>query len=370
MLLQRRVVLRSEILNLSSILSVQRLARKFLREKELKAIDVVICNAGIGGWTGIDWPHAVWSVLTDWVQAVTHPPFKIGAVGLLTERQTPISGQKGQTRDDESEPPLGEVFCANLFGHYLLVHYLTPLLSTYDDVSLHRSRIVWVSSIEAYDDSLSLDDLQGLQTATSYESSKRLTDLLVLTSESPSTAKYTSRFLGPSSLMETHPYMNRPIGPEKPKQYLCQPGIFASAIIVLPSIILEWAMILAMYIARWLGSSWHTVSTYKGATAPVWLSLADQRLLDAMEINEGKAKWGSSTDRAGNEKVERTEVPGWGWGGRDGELVRRHGRKRDAKAATREDREYFEAVGMKAWAAMEELRTQWEDRLQYVDLDV
>ena len=69
-------------------------------------------------------------------------------------------------------------------------------------------------------------------------------------------------------------------------------------------------MTLTFYFARWVGSPWHTVTSYKGAAAPVWLALTRDSLYD-LEV-EGKVKWGSCVSRSGRESVLRTEVEGWG----------------------------------------------------------
>ena len=128
--------------------------------------------------------------------------------------------------------------------------------------------------------------------------------------------------------------------------------------------ILYYCMTAAFYIARWLGSPWHTVSAYTGACAPVWLALAPQTQLDAMEEEGGPGKWGSSTDTSGHERVARTEVEGWGYGGLVGEKGEgRKGRMRGAKDLTREGKEEFEELGRLCWKMMEELREEWEERL-------
>lgn len=124
-------------------------------------------------------------------------------------------------------------------------------------------------------------------------------------------------------------------------------------------------MMAAFYIARWAGSPWHTVSAYKGACAPVWLTLTDQEELEDLEQTEGKGKWGSSSDRAGHERVVRTVVEGWGLGGKMGEreLGKRKGTRPGTREVTKEDREGFEELGRECWRQMEGLRTEWEVKL-------
>jgi len=348
--LQRRVYFRQERLDLLSLVSVQLLGKK-IRETTPK-LDVVICNAGIGGWTGINWPRAIWSILTGWKNAVSWPTFKISGVGWVARPQIPA-----EKRVDE--PVLGEVFCANFFGHYLLGHCLVPLLARHPKTEETAGRLIWVSSLEAYEHMFDINDIQGLRSAVPYESSKRLTDVMAITSRHPSTANRVDQYLG---------HVQTTTKTRTPRIYTAHPGICGTSIIALP-LFLEYLMFAAFYIARWLGSQWHPVTAAKGATAMVWLALAKQSTLDNMEENEGIGKWGSATDFWGQERVERTEVAGWGWGGRLGE-TRKNGRDPYAQELTQESHERFLETGRKCWEELERLRIEWEERLRVAGVSV
>jgi 3-keto steroid reductase len=348
MVLQRRVHFRQELLDLTSLISVQTLSKR-LRET-LPKLDVVMCNAGIGGWTGLNWGNAVWSILTNWKSAVTWPHFKISGVGWTTKPQIPRL-EDGQTAE---EPALGEVFCANIFGHYLLGHYLAPLLTRHPESEQTRGRILWVSSLEGYTHSFDINDLQGIGAEEAYMSSKRLTDIMAITSTLPSVSPIVDKYLG-------NPKPSEKI--TKLRIYVTHPGICGTAIFPL-HFILEYCMLFVFYMARWLGSQWHPITAEKGATAMVWLTLARQSTLDTMEEREGVGKWGSATDWYGNERVERTEVEGWGWGGKLGDKRKWKGRSPYAKDLTKEDRETFEELGARCWLEMENLRIEWEKRLE------
>ncbi|KAG9637173.1 3-ketosteroid reductase-like protein, partial [Aureobasidium melanogenum] len=338
-----RIRISGEQVDLCNLRSVKELGEKLVQAGN--RIDVLVCNAGIGGWKGLNWPSAVWSMLTDWKHSCTYPTYKLGFVGSVA-----IQG------NEEKEQQLGEVFTANVFGHYLLAHALAPLMKGTE--SEDPGRIIWISSIEAYAHAFNPEDLQALTSDAAYESSKRLTDLLVLTSELPSTAPSTSTFLQEKG-DDKH---------KKPIMYLAHPGVCATSIADLP-LILWYAMLFAQYVARWLGSPWHPVSSYLGAVSSVWLSLAPFSSLASQESTEGKAKWASSTDVFGNERVVRTEVAGWGWGGMvgekaDGKMRLSANRWRGQKDVTKESREEFEVLGQRVWREMEELRETWEKRLQ------
>jgi 3-keto steroid reductase len=338
---------------------------------KIDRLDVLVLNAGIGGWSGLNWPLAIWTVLTDLVQAVTWPAYKVADVGKRTKlqssygKQDVVDGHGGEGVEDE--PVLGEVFTANVFGHYVFAHEVMPLLSKRDEGADDRlGRIIWISSIEALSDSFKEDDLQGMESDIPYESSKRLTDILAITSELPGVTKASQSFY---ELDVINKEERENLGDiQKPKMYVAHPGICATEIVPL-NFILAGCMTLCFYLARWLGSPWHTVSSYTGACAPVWLSLAPQEQLDAMESGDRdgqrKGKWGSSTDIWGESRVRRTEVGGWGWDGRVEAVGKeqRRGRKRGARDLTPDERVEFEVLGSKCWRDMEDLRRLWDKRL-------
>ncbi|KAL2866557.1 3-keto-steroid reductase [Aspergillus lucknowensis] len=352
-----RVTFFPENVDLCDLLSVRALSRRL--NKTFPKLDAVVLNAGIGGWTGINWPVAIWGVLTDLVQAVTWPSYKVAPAGLVLDRQTRTVADK--------EPQLATVFCANVFGHYMLAHNVMPLL--------HRSgspngpgRVVWVSSLEASSNHFDIDDLQGLRTLAPYESSKALTDILSLTSHLPSTAPWVKSFYSTDFDNSTS---NPATTSQPPNTYVSHPGICGTGILPLAAP-LFYAMLASFWLARLLGSPWHTMSTYMGACAPVWLALSAQSVLDAAEapyLNHGggRAKWGSSTNRSGLNQPVSTEVDGWGHGGVVGPAVveedRNRRRKRGAVDLTLEEKERFEDLGRECWRHMEELRMQWDELL-------
>ena len=81
-----------------------------------------------------------------------------------------------------------------------------------------------------------------------------------------------------------------------------------------------------------------------------------------MDDNNGqqcKAKWGSSTDRAGRERVRQTEVEGLikSTNGGNG-----HNSSSSEKEVINQD---FEELGRTCWMRMEALREEWEERLGF-----
>ena len=363
-----RIHLRPENVELTDLLSVRALAQKLVAS-DLPRLDAIILNAGIGGWTGLDWPLAIRTVLVDLRRATTWPTFKVGAVGVVTKPQLPPGA-----REKTHEPPLGEVFCANVFGHYMLAHWLMPLFSACPSTS--PAKIIWVSSVEASRRHYNPKDHQGLQSNAAYEHSKRLTDYLALTQRQPAVQKYLASYTAWENPATEH---QRP-KESSPTMHTTHPGILTTTIIDLYWIVHQ-AYLLAIYIARWLGSPWATVNPYPAAISAVWLALISRNELDAKETSGGgkAVKWGSAIDRLGRVRVETTDVEGWGvngsgtpfadtwWGGPSWWQGGNIGRPKGAKDATKEDVEDFIVQGADVWNKMEDLRIEWEQRLEAYD---
>lgn len=340
-------------------------------------LDAIILTAGIGGWkdglSGVDWALAVRTVLFDTIEAVTWPKYKLANIGAVVKSQLASKdGSKnediGDEQEKQEEPALSSVFCSNVFGHYILAHQLTPLLSKpASPSSKSGGKIVWVSSVEALEEQFSVDDIQGLKSLCPYESSKRLIDLLALTSELPSVQRTAAPYFDPTTVV-TSSTDSQPVKKisVRPKMYLTHPGIFASDIMPLPALLVAIYKLIFLFV-RWIGSPWHPIDPYKAAVAPAWIALTSTEELEDMEGHgQAKHKWGSATDTGGAERVMQTEVPGWGWDGHVGEVdaEKRKGRKRDTPDATKESREDFEIMGGKCWSMMEELRKEWEEILE------
>lgn len=362
-----RIRLQPENLELTNLLSVRNLARRLLAS-DLPQLDVVILNAGIGGWTGLDWPRAIRTILVDMRRATTWPTFKLGAVGVITKPQLPpIEGAKLH------EPPLGEVFCANFFGHYMLAHWLMPLFCSCPASS--PAKVVWVSSVEASARHYNPADPQALLTGAAYEHTKRLTDYLALTHGQPSVQKSMNTY----TTSEQTSVQSRPCR-SCPTIHTTHPGILTTTIIDLYWII-QQGYLIGIFLARMLGSPWATVNPYPAAVSAVWLALISRDELHAKETSTGgkAVKWGSAINRRAQARVETTDVEGWGyngsgkpfaatwWGGPSWWQGGNIGRPKDAKDATSEDVEDFIVQGADAWKEMEQLRSEWEKRLQAYD---
>ncbi|ERT00908.1 hypothetical protein HMPREF1624_02142 [Sporothrix schenckii ATCC 58251] len=366
-------------------------------------LDSVIFNAGIGGWTGIGWGNLLTNILSDGIQqATTFPTCKASDGGLLVD---PLTGKEVKRAEgcqglDDNDGILGQIFCANVFGHYVFAHALLPLLrGTGEGTGSPKSsaigpgpaRIIWESSVEAdgwYH--LSLDDFQAVRTTAAYESSKRLTDVLALTTGLKSVAPYSAPFYKDDSTDAA----NHKDSSTVPATYVTHPGVVCSTLFPL-----NWFLFalynIAMYISRWLGSPWHPVTAYKGAAAAVWVALRPTAALDTLDGQH--VKWGAGTTRGGSTLIKRSEVEGWGFRGRVGEettvttidsvtgkpwgaggdplaasfpfpayLLNSRGRKSGAANLTAERRQEFEVLGRDCWREMERLRVEWDQRVKKV----
>jgi 3-keto steroid reductase len=343
--------------------AAESLKRKYPR------LDAVVMNAGMGGWTGIDWFGAIKQFLTEGLNFIRAPAYKISTVGSVVGKQV-IPVPEGALPQEE-EPPLGEVFCANVFGHYMLAHSLMPLLSRSGEGE-EAGRIIWVSTLEAWARTFDVNDFQGIGNQLAYESSKRLTDVLALTADLQAPATYTKDFFSSSvpenaaagmeastrSLRSSTRLRSTPSkaassqsSPQQyrqpPKMYLSHPGICVTSIIPIHWIMV-YGWVLALYIARFCGSPWHTTTPYSAATSMTWLALADGKTLDEMEA-KSKFKWGSAVNWLGKERVKKTIAEGW---------VDEAG-----QPAKEKEKMAFEDLGKRCWAEMEELRKAWEKRL-------
>jgi 3-keto steroid reductase len=347
-------------LDLCSLLSVYRAARE-LRER-YERIDVVVCNAGIGGWDGFHWPGLFKQLFTEGpLRALGAPNYKICRVGALAEKQfVTVNTAKGeggvQVLDEDGnemdgEPKLAEVFCANVFGHYVFVREMMPLLNR--RAHEERARVVWVSTVEAYAKYFDPQDLQGFTSNNAYESSKRLTDLLVLgnkenaaakayitggtmtNSDDKTTSKRRTRSSKRQSTAQTESQGDQEDA-VPPKMFSSHPGIVVTDILPLTTF-LVYMQIMCFHICKLLGSQWHNVTTEKGVTASVWLTLENDTILEKEKVD--KRKWGSATNRWGKEKVVETHVEDLGT-------------------------ERFDELSANCWEQMESLRGEWDGRIR------
>ncbi|XP_003225494.2 3-keto-steroid reductase/17-beta-hydroxysteroid dehydrogenase 7 [Anolis carolinensis] len=94
--------------------------------------------------------------------------FSRRALRMLTTAEGLMSQEDRVTPDG-----LQEVFATNLFGHFVLIRQLEPLLCCTET----PSQLVWTSSVNAHKRNFRLDDFQHSRGTEAYSSSKYATDL-------------------------------------------------------------------------------------------------------------------------------------------------------------------------------------------------
>ncbi|XP_053550055.1 3-keto-steroid reductase/17-beta-hydroxysteroid dehydrogenase 7 isoform X2 [Bombina bombina] len=147
-------ILRVDVGNLKSVIQ----AAKELKER-YQRVDFLYLNAGI-------MPNPRISL-----QAFIKGLFSRKAISMFA------TGEGLLTQEDKvTEDGLQEVFETNVFGHYILIRELEPLLC-HTDIP---SQLIWTSSSNARRSAFNLSDYQHSQGQESYSSSKYATDLLSL----------------------------------------------------------------------------------------------------------------------------------------------------------------------------------------------
>ncbi|XP_012716511.2 3-keto-steroid reductase/17-beta-hydroxysteroid dehydrogenase 7 isoform X1 [Fundulus heteroclitus] len=179
------------------------------------------------------------------------------AEGLLTQQ------------DQLNSDGLQEVFATNLFGHFLLIRELEPLLCQPG----HTSRLVWTSSSNARRSAFSIEDIQHRRGKEPYSSSKYASDMLSLA---------LNRHKNEQGLFSS---------------VIC-PGLVMTNLTygILPSFF--WTLIMPiMWLIR-IFTNTFTLTPYNGAEALHWLFLQKPEALDP------RAKYHSLTSGLGTNYTE------------------------------------------------------------------
>ncbi|KAF8607478.1 NAD(P)-binding protein [Ceratobasidium sp. AG-I] len=255
------------ILDLSSVEKVFACAEDVKRR--FPYVSHMVLNAGVGSFTGINWPRAVYELCTSFKTAITAPGFKLQAIGEM------------------SDDGLGWVWQCNVFGHYTLVRALRDLLvrNPYG-----QSRIMWMSSLEGRPSFFSgLDDWQHIKATHSYEASKYSTELLACTLDRVEAKK------------------RRSAGDAQLRHFVVHPGVAATNIFIEHTgWLLDKVMILVFYIARALGSTHHVITPYKAAISSVHIALVSLAVLPSLSIyGQSKQRDGQPPSDAADDTVTR-----------------------------------------------------------------
>ncbi|KAF3858699.1 hypothetical protein F7725_011900 [Dissostichus mawsoni] len=162
---------------------------------------------------------------------------------------------------------LQEVFATNLFGHFLLIRELEPLLS----------RLVWTSSSNARRSAFSMEDMQHREGRESYSSSKYASDMLSLA-------------------------LNRQKNSQGLFSSVICPGLVMTNLTygILPSFF--WTLIMpVMWLIR-IFTNTFTLTPHNGAEALHWLFLQNPESLDP------RAKYHSLTSGLGTNYTQPRQL--------------------------------------------------------------
>ncbi|CAL8343681.1 unnamed protein product [Merluccius merluccius] len=183
------------------------------------------------------------------------------AEGLLTQQ------------DHLNSDGLQEVFATNLFGHFLLVRELEPLLGQEG----HPSKVVWTSSSNALRSAFSLEDFQHRSGTEPYSSSKYASDLVSLA-------------------------LNRHHNAQGLFSSVICPGLVMTNLTygILPSFFWSLLMPIMWFIRMFTNTL--TLTPYNGAEALNWLFLQKPESLDS------RAKYHSLTSGLGNNYTQPRQM--------------------------------------------------------------
>ncbi|TIB65733.1 hypothetical protein E3P77_02605 [Wallemia ichthyophaga] len=248
------ITLQYEHCDLSSVQSSRAFAERI--KSNYTSIASLICNAGGGTFSGIDWVGATVQMLSHPLAAVTYPTYKLQSHGAT------------------SSDNLGWVFQMNIFGHFIIARELTALLEA--ESRTQPTSILWMSSLEASKCAYDLEgDFDMQRHAYSYEASKYLTEALAIGLDEELRASHSST-----------------------RSVIVHPGVVWSSIFYEHlGVLLDLLMALAFYMARWCGSPHHCISAFLGALSTTHV------LLNLDHIKAQPARYASCCDRWGHPYV-------------------------------------------------------------------
>ncbi|KAH6564780.1 hypothetical protein BASA50_002942 [Batrachochytrium salamandrivorans] len=218
--------------------------------------------------------HIDFLILNAGIMPISHTSFSGGAKDLFTRPAT-LAKTGGdslvQRMGTVTSEGLGEVFAANVFGHYIMVRELEDTMAASKD-----ARIVWMSSTTANPTMMSFEDFQCIKGNYPYESSKRLGELISL---------------------EMGPYLaERGI-----HSFIASPGIVNSGIT--QGAISSWMVFGVMIILRLLGLSGINITGKNGATSTLFLATSENpKSIDSTKV------FHSEITRFGHRSVEMLSI--------------------------------------------------------------
>ncbi|KAJ3308865.1 hypothetical protein HDV04_000745 [Boothiomyces sp. JEL0838] len=232
---------------------VQKVKERFV------VLDYLFLNAGIMPVDRIDLAHGVTKLLTD-------PGYVARTGGDIIVQEVGKQTPQG----------LGQVFAANVFGHYILVKEFTDLLS-----ASGAGKVIWCSSTTASETAFfDPEDFQCLHGPKPYESSKRLCELISIGSN--------------AELRERNVY-----------SFITSPGNVLSGIT--KGAVGEFLILFALILMRIFFCSGINITGYNAATSALWVAKSEPEkinpnLMYHSEINILAQRWVRSIELKYDEK--------------------------------------------------------------------
>ncbi|KAM3620185.1 uncharacterized protein V6R79_019435 [Siganus canaliculatus] len=233
----------------SSIASVMAAAQEI--KLRYNRLDYLYLNAGIMPNPQFD------------VKAFFKGLFSSRVITMLATAEGILTQQDGVTPDG-----LQEVFTTNVFGHFILIRELEPILCHPD----RTSQLIWTSSSNALRSAFSLEDIQHQRGTQSYSSSKYASDLLSIAINT----RHNKQGLFSSVICPGFVMTNLTFG-------------------ILPSFpAFLWKLLLPIFWFIRIFTNTYTLTPYNGAEALFWLFKQKPESLDP------QAKYHSLTSGLGN----------------------------------------------------------------------
>jgi 17beta-estradiol 17-dehydrogenase/3beta-hydroxysteroid 3-dehydrogenase len=223
------------LIDVASPRSVYRAASEVRRRYD--HIDYLYLNAGIMPGTTVNWKN-FWKQL-----------FSARCIDMFTTGDGLLQQEDGLTSDG-----LKEIFATNLFGHFILIKELEPIMGG----PYRPTQVIWTSSNNAKKEAFQLADIQHVKGTEPYSASKYASDLV--------------------SYAINEQLNNRGI-----YSHTTNPGLVLTNLTygILPSWF--WLLFLPILWLLRLFTTFITISPYNGSEALVWLSEQRPETLDPFD---------------------------------------------------------------------------------------
>ncbi|KZT41237.1 hypothetical protein SISSUDRAFT_1017743 [Sistotremastrum suecicum HHB10207 ss-3] len=274
-----------------------------LIKQKFRYVSHLVLNAGINAVIGKDMLKFLKDYIQSPISAVTSPKYLIESYGEI------------------SPDGLGYVWQLNVFGHFVLYRALSQHMEV---APFPMSQVLWMSSLDAIAKEYDSRDWQLIKTVKPYEASKYEVDLLSATLDRIPRLGDEKQDGGPNLARIRH--------------FTVHPGVVATQIgfRIEKSWIDRLFKLILFYLARYLGSPYHTINPFYAAIVATYLILVLQIILDivvlrhylGMEVRSSSAvpnpspiKYSARKPRIWREHVTPERIDEWDSHEEEGRLL-------------------------------------------------